>query len=230
MALPFMKKKHNVNTTNDVHTKNPDTMTWLPIITAFLGWILFLAGLIAVQVSCGESNNVPVIGHYLTPTTLCRRVYRYAWWILAFELVALVLAAQALARRRVHDNRVGIIGVLAVVTVLIMDTVNTFLFVDQNSDGDLEKRAKVVCVGTIIIAISNLLLMLKMGKYNSIREPHNSGVDGVAMTGVHHDKRGAAPYNTTPAYGTGTTTNVGPAHTTYTNTAPAHGAGLATNV
>ena len=58
----------------------------------------------------------------------CDKFFRYTWWITFFHFFVWLLVLAFLFTRTIHKFRAGLVGLLATVTVLLMDTANTYLY------------------------------------------------------------------------------------------------------
>ena len=62
------------------------------------------------------------------------------WWITFFHFFVWFLVLAFLFTRTIHKFRAGLVGLLAAVTVLLMDTANTYLYFEDvpSPGGDCE--------------------------------------------------------------------------------------------
>lgn len=162
-------------------------MTALLLFLLFVSWVLQLAATAALQNNCGASGARQPQIHSPTdsPTntganrllggvgnfgnTSCDKFYRYLWWILWLTFFTFLLVTIALVSRFIHKFRSGLVGLLAVLTVLLMERTDTMLYASEIAggvDGTLATRARVWVAGGIIGAFSSGLLMLFVGIHN----------------------------------------------------------------
>lgn len=163
-------------------------MTTLLLFLLFVSWVLQLAATAALQNNCGASGMVCL--SLLTPlptvaassganrllggagffgNTSCDKFYRFLWWIVWLTFFTFVLTAVALVSRFIHKFRSGLVGLLAVLTVLLMERTDTMLYASEIAggvDGTLATRARVWVAGGIIGAFASGLLMLFVGVHN----------------------------------------------------------------
>lgn len=140
---------------------------------AFCGWVLLMAGAASMQQACGGSDapSLTTAGAagYLAPVS-CDRFFRYLWWIWALFLFVLVVAALALARASMAKMRGVIIGLVAVLVTLTMNTANTFLYIGDGGwsaiSGLFRARARVTVAGAIISSIALFLMLILAGMHD----------------------------------------------------------------
>eukprot|EP00887_Chlorella_sp_A99_P000342 scaffold13.g342.t1 len=111
-------------------TKGHTALIWICHFLAFCGFAILLGGVAALQQNCGSGSpdlvtTAGTVG-YLAPL---RQVLPMFVW-----LVILI----AILTNSIHKSRSALIGLLAAVLVLLMDTANTYLY--YNSVGGLSKH------------------------------------------------------------------------------------------
>lgn len=115
----------------------------------------------------GANRLLGGVGHF--GNTSCDKFYRYLWWITWLTFFTFVLVTAALVSRFIHKFRSGLVGLLAVLTVLLMERTDTMLYASEIAggvDGTLASRARVWVAGGIIGAFASGLLMLFVGIHN----------------------------------------------------------------
>lgn len=196
------------------------TLSLLALFLLFVAFVLILSATAALQNDCGGAGTNRLWGGtgYFAPTS-CSKFYRYPWWITFYTLFVLLLTLAFVAIRKVHAFRTALVGLLAVLTLLLMDSTNTFfgakeLAEGQNISGASKARARVWMAGGIIGSFASFVLIMLLGIHDE-RQPISER--GVEMTkgGVSHGTTGVLPTTTAQT----TTTTVLP--TTTRETYPA---------
>ncbi|KAI3428485.1 hypothetical protein D9Q98_007310 [Chlorella vulgaris] len=150
---------------------------WLFWLLLGCGWVIMLAGVSALQQDCGASNvnalGVAGTAGYLAPVA-CDNFYEYTWWHVwyLFAMWAIVIPV-FLAAGWVHKWRMGLIGMLIPLVVLLQYTCDTFLGLWESGPigSQTESRAKALFAGSLISAISVYCLIILFGVYDEKGTP-----------------------------------------------------------
>ncbi|GAB4814471.1 hypothetical protein N2152v2_001517 [Parachlorella kessleri] len=174
-------------------------------LLAFCGFAILLGGVSSVQEKCGSVPETPVgsmvqyasMG-YLPGQVSCDKFFRYTWWITFFHFFVWFLVLAFLFTRTIHKFRAGLVGLLAAVTVLLMDTANTYLYFEDvpspGGDSTFRDRAKVVFAGALIAAVADALLLVAIGWHDE-KATWEERTGTSAVKGYDY---GAATVGTTP--------------------------------
>uniref|UniRef100_A0A383WE48 Pali-domain-containing protein n=1 Tax=Tetradesmus obliquus TaxID=3088 RepID=A0A383WE48_TETOB len=155
---------------------------------AFMAWILSLIGLAGLQRSCydistlgqatsglstgGEStspfaSNLALTGiRGLNRSLQCSDVYRYYWFMLAFELVTLIGLSVLAAVGLLAASALSWLAWLTVLTLLFIQGADTFLAIKDipyGLGGRNYAYSRLCATGWIIIALANLALIFLLG-------------------------------------------------------------------
>ncbi|PSC69847.1 membrane transporter [Micractinium conductrix] len=140
---------------------------WLFWLLLVCGWILMLGGLSALQNDCGASNvtDPTVAGTvgYLAPIN-CDRFYSYSW----YEFFMLIIIAAFLGGALVHKWRMGLVGLMVPLVVLLQYTCDTYLGLWETapSGGNQQSRAKTLFAGSLISTISIYAITILFGVFD----------------------------------------------------------------
>ncbi|EFN55226.1 hypothetical protein CHLNCDRAFT_134486 [Chlorella variabilis] len=149
---------------------------WLAWLLLGAGWVIMLAGVSALQDDCGSSNvnafGVAGTAGYLAPIS-CDDFYNYAWWHVWYTFAMLFILPVFLAAGWVHKWRVGLIGLLIPLVVLLQYTCDTFLGLWETGPqgGSQEARAKVLFSGSLLSCIAIYSLIILFGVYDERSRP-----------------------------------------------------------
>ncbi|KAL4439218.1 hypothetical protein ABPG77_004120 [Micractinium sp. CCAP 211/92] len=142
---------------------------WLFWLLWVAGWIIMLSGASALQQDCSKSNVTVVAGTvgYLAPIS-CGRFYSYAWWTTWYAFAMLIVVPIFLAAGWVHKWRMGLIGLLIPLVVLLQYTCDTFLGLWETGPqgGSQEARSKALFSGSIISVISVYIIIILLGVFD----------------------------------------------------------------
>ncbi|KAA8899205.1 hypothetical protein TRICI_006374 [Trichomonascus ciferrii] len=128
------------------------------ISIAVIGWVIALAGSIAVDVS---SSSFPTL----------------TWWGIAFEFCVIVGVIYTVGASALHAHRTALVGFLATATIYTTNSTNNSVWKTQPSNG-------AVAAGHILLSIINILWMLYFGTTDDARL--HAFVDSFAIH-HHHD-------------------------------------------
>jgi len=176
--------------------------TGAALFLAFCGWVVFTAGLAAMQHDCpasgGATSGIAAIRGY-SSVLGCNRLFRYYWWIMAYEFVIIIGATSAVASPIFHQNKLLWIALFTIAAMLYIQASDTFLTTTETGywNGPGYHRSACTAAGAIITAAANFLVLIAMASWL-----HPAG----ANNGVY-GKRGV-PGTTTAAPGTTTTTGM----------------------
>lgn len=171
------------------------------LLFALVAWCVYLAGLAASQAACqdgttgersplrGLPNNLNTFGlgsvHGFSGNVLpCSNVFRFFWFIAAWEFVVIVAAlVTAPMRAGLHYSRAFWVGMFAISTVLFMLASDAFLTGVSAVDTfgiSAQRRMQTAAAGAIISTVANVFVLLAIG---TEWDRHDDG--------VVHRKRGA---------------------------------------
>ncbi len=143
------------------------------------------------------------------PTTISSPK-NHRWWTTWLTFFTFVLTTAALVSRFIHKFRSGLVGLLAITTVLLMERTDTMLYASEIAggvSGSLAARARVWVAGGIIGAFAAGLLMLFVGIHNeedsSDRRMYSSKGERTTTTTTTTAPRTTAPTTTVESYPTG---------------------------
>jgi hypothetical protein len=104
-------------------------------------------------------------------TSSCKRFYSFTWWITWYTFLLVVLIPILLGIQGISKMRAALVGLLALGTMLLMDTSNTFQqFNGLNLSGALIDRARVLAAGAIISTIATFILLFIVGIHDEKKE------------------------------------------------------------
>lgn len=170
-------------------------MIWAAWLLATAGFAILLAGVASMQSECKSRGLGLLTGgagtvHYLGPVG-CAHILQYAWWITFLHFFAWLLVLAYLAMNVIHKSRIALVGILAVASVLLMDTANTFLMAKYipGFSGTMGKRLRTAIAGAIIAAVADMLLILIIGwdgraRHGDIHTTSYETQDTTAYTGA----------------------------------------------
>ncbi|GAB4814472.1 hypothetical protein N2152v2_001518 [Parachlorella kessleri] len=150
---------------------------YLPHLLAFCGFAILLGGIAAVQQRCGSVPTPDMAEYasmgYLPGRVSCDKFFRYTWWITFFHFFVWFLVLAFLLTRSIHKFRAGLVGLLAAVTVLLMDTANTYLYFRmclhlRETVSTFKDRTLVVFSGALISAVADGLLLMAIGWHDEM--------------------------------------------------------------
>ncbi|KAI8462350.1 MAG: hypothetical protein J3K34DRAFT_191904 [Monoraphidium minutum] len=143
----------------------------LPIVAlTFLTWAVALGGLGSLQAVCVEpySNTGHLSGiRGFSPVPLnCTRLFSYYWFVIALQFIVVCGLALTIVGGRIKAMRLAWTGLLAVATVLCIQSSDSFLAVTevQHYQSGLEQHtSRATAAGFIMTAILNFLLIFTVG-------------------------------------------------------------------
>lgn len=178
----------------------------LPLLAfAFIAWVVYLAGLAASQAYCTDGttgssgadiseqavqgvNTAGTSGVFgFSNTLLCNNIYRFYWFIAAFEFVLVVGALVAASMAGALAMTRGFwVGMFAIATVLYMIASEAFLAgisSPANSSGRNLAAYRTTAAGAIITVVANIGALFAVGSDWSRRGHYaaDKGVPGSAM-------------------------------------------------
>jgi len=133
------------------------------VALAFCTWLVSLGGLSALQHDCG-TQYAPAVRGFSVAT--CRRVYRYYWFIVAFEFAVLAGVAMSTVAAKLVHSRIAWVGMLAIATLLYMQASDSFLTgqrLPAFAGGQPMHRARTMTAGCIMTTVANIFLLLALG-------------------------------------------------------------------
>ncbi|PRW44259.1 UPF0420 [Chlorella sorokiniana] len=103
---------------------------------------------------------------YLAPVP-CNKLFSYPWWIWAFLTFMFVMLALGVTTF-MGRLRGMLVALSAALLVLLMNTANTFLYVNyiDGLPGTIAARGRVLAAGAIISSIAMFLLIMVLGWHN----------------------------------------------------------------
>lgn len=161
------------------HTSVKPLALLLLLAGAFIPIILYVAGLAALQSQCNRDyslvgqNSLPQNTAWLDGNTgfsgqvlPCSKVYRWSWFIFAFECVVLLSILIATVMGRLWHFRLAGLALMAIATMLFMMQSEAFLTttsITSYEGGVWKHRANVTAAGAIMMVVADVLIMLAMG-------------------------------------------------------------------
>lgn len=138
------------------------------LLCSALSWIILLAGVAAMQANCSADNLLfGGTAGYNGPVD-CSNFFGYAWWITWFQFVMIIVVAVALAS--LERFKALLLAFLAMVTVLLMDTSNSYLYYNNlrvaNAGLVGLSSPRTASAGAIMSTIFNFILMILVGIYD----------------------------------------------------------------
>jgi hypothetical protein len=194
-----------------IGTKPHTGVIWALWALALASFAIMLGGVAALQNDCNKSganldNSAGTVG-YLAPVG-CSQFYRYTWWITFLQFIVVIMVGAALATRSIHRSRSALTGIIAIATVLLMDTANTYLYFHNgvgNLAGTTKNRAEVVLAGAIVGIVANIFLIFFIGQHNDMGDPQNRGT-AYDVPASGYNTAGTVPHSqNAPATGVATT-------------------------
>lgn len=134
-------------------------------VLAFAAWAVSLGGLASLQDDCqpGWSDGLSSI-RGVSAGLPCYRVFRYYWFIISAEFVAVVGLIIAVVGGHYPKTRQSFLGLFAIVSLLYIQTADTFYTITNTElTGQLKHRANTMAAGSIMVAALNCLLVLALG-------------------------------------------------------------------
>lgn len=168
-------------------------MIILGMALATSGVGILLGGAASMQKACGDTaldSTIASFGGgsvgYLAPVE-CSHLFQYTWWIVYLHWFVWVLTLVVVLMNVVHKARIALVGLLAVASVLLMDTANTYLMLKYSPDmtGKMKSTTSTTITGAILSAIADLFLILVIGwdSFAPERQEHYSaGATSVSAT------------------------------------------------
>lgn len=188
---------------------------WPVLALALISWIILLAGVAALQKSCSNDDNFVAVGSVL-PAVGCNRAYKYQWWKTFLQLFVILAVAAGLAAGWLRMHRAILLTLLAIITVLLMDDVNTFVTLNDIDGLNYKRRVSTYLAGTILSCFSNFLLIFALGsdhdQYMGGRSVGPTTHSGTGLPGSTHTPNAPMPMRDSAK---------GPLPTTGPTTAPA---------
>ncbi|KAL4441894.1 hypothetical protein ABPG77_003810 [Micractinium sp. CCAP 211/92] len=144
---------------------------WLGWLLSTCGFGILLGGVAAMQQACGGTPLGSTIENfgggstgYLGPVG-CSHLFQYTWWIVFLHFFVWFLILMYLLMGVMHKTRGALIGILAVASVLLMDTANTYLMFNyiQGFSGTMASRIRTTVAGAIVAAVADMFLILVIG-------------------------------------------------------------------
>ncbi|KAF6263458.1 hypothetical protein COO60DRAFT_1489811 [Scenedesmus sp. NREL 46B-D3] len=151
---------------------------------AFLAWILQIIGLAGLQRNCydmntlGQSSGLSTGGESVLASNLaltgirglnrslqCADVYRYYWFMLAFQLITLIGLTVMTATGMLAASALSWLAWLTVLTLLHIQGADTFLALKDVGflGGNNYVYSRLTAVGWILAALANLGLIFLLG-------------------------------------------------------------------
>lgn len=148
------------------------------LLLDFCGWVILLAGVSAMQYSCGGSDaNLLLSGGSAgyNGAVSCDVYFSYSWWFVFYNLFVLIVSSIALAGS-LAKFRPGLVALQAVAAMQAIVLANNYLYFNDLAieSGTLVARAKVAVAGAVIKAIASLLFIAAVGardEWETVFEP-----------------------------------------------------------
>jgi preprotein translocase subunit SecG len=183
------------HTYNNGQGRMPTTakgMLWPLLLLNLATLACALVGLALLQHRCGDDSNSSGAGSYATQfavgaqlpygTNACSHIWRYIWWILAFDFFVWAGIVLTLLTRMITNLRLAWLAMLAIAAALTMWAANVALnVIDTTYAGD-NKWAKVLFAGMLATAALQLLKIFLMGWEV---HPHHDVAYGAAPAGAY---------------------------------------------
>lgn len=169
MALFGGGRNTNAGTGNrPKHSPFTHGIIWPLLLFTLACYIVETAGISAVQHDCNTTNltqanagwvQLPVGGED------CSRLFRYMWFIWAFNFFVWAYIAFATATSTLHYHYVSILAFLAITTVLHFWATNVFYNVRDAYNAGIgnHRRATVAFIGYLLKSIADCLLIFAVG-------------------------------------------------------------------
>lgn len=166
-----------------VHTSKKPFLLIPLLLLAWLSWGCYTAGLAALQNQCNDgqsaigtaAQNTAYLGGVsgFSATVLpCSKVYRWSWFIMAFEFVVLLATSIAVMLGRLWHARLAMLSMFAVATLLFMlmteSSLTIFSVNPWYEGGTWRHRANVFFAGAICTVFFNIAIILAMGIDNVV--------------------------------------------------------------
>lgn len=131
----------------------------------FAAWAVSLGGLASLQADCqpGWSDGLSSV-RGISAGLPCYRLFRYYWFIISAEFVAVVGLIAAIVGGSYPRVRQSFLGLFAIVSLLYIQSADTFYTISNAElSGQLMARARTMAAGTIMVSALNCLLVLALG-------------------------------------------------------------------
>lgn len=164
------------------------------LVFAFATWAIYTGGLAAIQRYCvvpsqsvfASGANVlgRPVGNALDTDGLqgvfgfsanvldCKEVFRFDWFIMAFEFVAIASGiVAAVALDGVPKSRGFLLALFAIATVIMMIAAEAFLSgisSDYRAGGKVLTAYRVAAAGAILTVVANLVVLFAIGTVASV--------------------------------------------------------------
>ncbi|KAK2076564.1 hypothetical protein QBZ16_005324 [Prototheca wickerhamii] len=101
---------------------------------------------------------------YFAPTP-CSKFYGFTWWITVYLLILVFILPILMSVNGIRRFRAGLVGLVAIETMLLMDMINSFLYFNTipTVSGALLSRGRVTVAGGIISAIGLFMTLIGLG-------------------------------------------------------------------
>jgi chloride channel 7 len=138
----------------------------MPIVgLVFATWVVSLAGLASLQAKCSATSYLGVRG-FNAGILPCSKIYRYYWFIVAFEFLLICGLALSTITGMLRKSRLSWLGLFAVATLLYIQATDSFLTAEsigRYKHGQLKHRARTATAGFLMTAIANILTVVALG-------------------------------------------------------------------
>lgn len=140
-------------------------IVWPALALVFCTWAVSLAGLASLQAECSAGSYLGVRG-FSAGLLSCRKIYRYYWFIVAFEFLLIAGLAASLATGLYRRARMAWVGLFAIAALLYIQATDSFLTaesVNRYKSGSLEHRARTATAGFLMTVVANLFVLIALG-------------------------------------------------------------------
>jgi len=128
------------------------TIITVTLAFAGVGWLVLLSGVGASQSHCVAGGyDVASSAGYFIPGS-CSQLFGYAWWIVFLQAGVLILCTVGFTRDLMMWRSM-LIGLLAIATVLMQDTANSFLTFEHAAVSG-RSQAQAALAGAIMSAMA----------------------------------------------------------------------------
>lgn len=169
-----------------------------------------MAATAALQNGCGSNFRANVtagaVAGYLGPAP-CSRYYGYTWWIVWFLFFVLVLVPCLLVMDGIRSFRAGTLALLALVTMLVGDTANTYFAGKHlNLRSTIEDRTNTLLAGSIIASVGLYCMIIVLGIVDEKQETRKPTGEPTGETygGRYQSQPEQTEYTSNPTFDTGT--------------------------
>jgi len=146
-------------------------LLWATVLLAFASWVVSIGSLATLQEACiGDATNgsggYGTTRGFSSSVLSCAKIYRFYWFIVAFEIVVLLGAALAHSMNVFSKYRVAVIGLMSIATLLYIEMTDAFLTGKDKPRyvaDELEDRALSMIAGCIMTATANFFFLLVAG-------------------------------------------------------------------